>query len=103
MGPARTVGGFEPGLLVVVPGTLGVGKMHRALVLEWLSIHIGTTASWAWRARTILLVTQLCDLAAHGVTQTLSVPLPAFVFGRHPERSLEVAEAFVRVEVSGHG
>jgi hypothetical protein len=97
------VGGFEPGLLGVVPDTLGVGKMHRALVLEWLSIHIGATAPWAWRARTILLITKLCDFAAHGVTQIPPITLLAFVFGRHFERSLEVTEAFVRVAVGGHG
>jgi hypothetical protein len=103
MGPACAVGAFEPGLLDVVPGTLGVGKMHGAFVLEWLSIHIGATTPWAWRACTILLVTQLWDLASHGATQILPIPLLAFVFGRHSNRSLEVTEAFVRVEVSRHG
>ncbi|GFG53489.1 hypothetical protein MAGR_49300 [Mycolicibacterium agri] len=103
MGSARTVGGFEQGLFVVVPGTLGVGKMHCALVLEPLRIHIRTSASRAGRALTVLLVTQWCDVASHGVTHPLSILLPAFVFGCHCEGGLEVAEAFVRVVVRGHG
>lgn len=96
------MGGFEPGLFVVVPGTLGLGKCIVPLSLERLSIYIRTTASRAGRARAILLVTQWCDVASFGVTQSLSIPLPAFVFGCQCERLSEVAEAFVRIEVSGH-
>ena len=97
---ARWVRRFETGLLGVVAHSFIIGEIHRAFEIERLAIHVRETASRARRPCAILLERQRCDIALHGVVQTLMVVLPASIFCGHLERLREVTDPLVSIKIN---
>ncbi|ORX14168.1 hypothetical protein AWC27_19715 [Mycobacterium szulgai] len=94
--------GFEAGLLGLIAHSFSIGKIHRALEIERLVVHIWKTAPRARGPRAILLERQLRDITSHGVTQTLSILLPTFISCGQLEWLREVTETLICLKIDRH-
>jgi hypothetical protein len=93
---------LEAGLLGVEAHPFSIGEIHRPLEGERLGIHVRETTSRARCPRAILLERQWCDIAPHGVAQTLTVILPPRIFRGHHEWLSEVTDPLVGIKINRH-